>query len=232
MNGRGIGYRPYRKNDRRAVRNILYRTGFQGEDLAGTGRFNDRRLFSLVHAECYLRYHASDSFVAFDTADGRVVGYLLGAPDSAAHDLLFRRRMAWRIIVRSLLVSWWKYPESFRQVRMWAKLPADEASPFYAGYPAHLHIDILPEYQRMGIGGSLMHLFEERMASQGVPGIHLITSNRNRRALPFYGKAGYSMLEQSAGAYWRDLDGQASVVFAKALVRTREAAAGSNLPKD
>jgi ribosomal protein S18 acetylase RimI-like enzyme len=227
-----IGYRPYATHDRQAVGEILYRTGFQGEDLAGTGRFNDRRLFMLVHTECYVRYHPRDAFVAYDKADGRVVGYVLGAPDSAAHDILFRRRMVWRIATRSLLVSWWKHPESFRQVRMWAKLQSDEASPYYASYPAHLHIDILPEYQRMGIGESLMRLFEERMRSHGVAGIHLITSNRNLKALSFYRKIGYALLEESPGAYWRDLDGQVSVVFGKDLSGRRDGVDRSDFPKD
>jgi len=215
--GREIGYRRYQKNDRKAVSSILYGTGFQGEDLAGTGRFNDRRLFALVHTECYVKYHREDAFVAYDKADGRVVGYVLGARDTALHDRLFKRHMVWRITLRSFLVSWWKHPESFRQARMWSRLRDDMAAPYYTRYPAHLHIDILPEYQRMGIGESLMRIFEEHMASHGVPGIHLITSNRNAKALSFYRKIGYVMLEESAGAYWLDLDGQVSVAFGKML---------------
>jgi ribosomal protein S18 acetylase RimI-like enzyme len=215
---RKIGYRPFGRRDRRAVASILYRTGFQGETLEGTGRFNDRRLFALVHTEAYVKFHSRDALVAYDAADGKVVGYVLGAADSGSHDALFRRRMAWRIALRAFLISWWMYPESFRQVRMWWKLEADSmAAPYYVDYPAHLHIDILPEYQRMGIGENLMRLFEERMAAQGVAGIHLITSNRNLKALPFYRKLGYTVLEQSPGAYWRDLEGQVSVVFAKSL---------------
>ena len=135
-------------------------------------------------------------------------------------------------MARAYLVSWWKHPESFRQVRMWTKLRADEASPYYHHYPAHLHIDILPEYQRMGIGERLMSLFEERMASRGIPGIHLITSNRNLKALPFYRKIGYAVLEESPGAYWRNLAGQASVVFGKSLPGPRGAPAGSDFAKD
>ena len=214
---REIGYRPYQRRDRTAVAAILYRTGFQGEDLQGTGRFNDRRLFALVHTECYVQFHARDAFVAYDRSDGKVVGYVLGAPDSAAHDLLYRRRMAWRITLRACLVSWWKHPESFRQVRMWSRMGDAMAAPYYRDYPAHLHIDILPEYQRMGIGEHLMRLFEDRMARQGAAGIHLITSTRNLKALPFYQKIGYTMLEKSPGAYWRDLEGQVSVVFGKKL---------------
>jgi ribosomal protein S18 acetylase RimI-like enzyme len=230
-----IGYRPFERRDRKAVATILYRTGFQGESLEGTGRFDDRRLFALVHTEGYVAFHARDAFVAYDRADGKVVGYVLGAPDSTTHDMLFRRRMAWRIALRAFLVSWWRYPESFRQVRMWSKLKEDEAAPYYVEYPAHLHIDILPEYQRMGIGEKLMRLFEERMSSQGVSGIHLITSNRNLKALPFYRKIGYTMLEQSPGAYWRDLEGQVSVVFGKSLAspcREQTGATGSDLAQN
>jgi hypothetical protein len=76
-----IGYRPYRKEDHAAVTDILHRTGFLGEDLEGTGLFNDRRLFALFNMESYLRYNAESAFVAFETLDGRVIGYVLGAAD-------------------------------------------------------------------------------------------------------------------------------------------------------
>ncbi|MGO9412050.1 MAG: GNAT family N-acetyltransferase [Spirochaetia bacterium] len=212
-----IGYRPYRREDRPEVTNILHRTGFLGEDLHGRGLFNDRRLFALFNTECYLRYHAENAFVAFDASDGRVIGYIIGAADSRIHDKLFARRMRWRITLRMFLVSWWRHPESFRQALAWSGARGGIGEKYYDDYPAHLHINILPGYQRMGIGESLMGLFEQRMSGIGVAGIHLVTSNRNLKALPFYRKIGYTMLEQRPGTSWRGLEGHIAIVFAKRI---------------
>jgi ribosomal protein S18 acetylase RimI-like enzyme len=212
-----IGYRPYGKRDRQAVSTILYRTGFLGEDLDGTGRFNDRRLFSLVNTEGYLRYQEGNGFVAVDDSDEKVVGYIIGTADSVGYDRLFKRRMYWRMALRGFVVSWWRYPESFRQVLTWAREYSDAAERFFPEFPAHLHINVLPEYQRLGIGERLIRLFEERMAAQGVPGIHLGTSNRNRKAIPFYEKNGYHVLVERPETYWRGVEGHTSVIFGKRL---------------
>ncbi len=212
-----IGYRPYRAQDHEAVSAILYRTGFLGEDLAGTGLFEDRALFALINTEGYLRYHPSSAFVAFDETDGKVIGYVMGAPDTRRYQRVFARRMQWRINLRAFLVSWWKHPESFRQALQWARAATDLPSGLYDEYPAHLHINVLPEYQRLGIGERLIRLFEQRMASRGVRGIHLITSNRNRKALPFYLKNGFEKVTERPGSSYRGVENHVAVVFAKRL---------------
>ncbi len=212
----GISYRAYRRDDHQSVTTILHATGFLGEDLAGTGRFDDRRLFALVNTEGYLRFQASNCFVAVDQSNGKVVGYIIGTVDSTRYERLFKHRMYWRIALRGFLVSWWKHPESFRQVLAWAAY-SDSAEPFFGDYPAHLHINVLPGYQRRGIGEGLIRCFEQRMAAQGVTGIHLGTSNRNCKALPFYAKQGYRLLVESPGTFWRGVEGHRSVILGKRL---------------
>jgi ribosomal protein S18 acetylase RimI-like enzyme len=213
----GIQFRPYRRDDHHAVCNILHVTGFLGEDLAGTGLFNDRRLFALVNIEGYLRFQASNCFVAVDELDGKVVGYIIGAADSKRYERIFKSRMYWRLALRCFLVSWWKYPESYRHVLTWARGHSDAAEPFFSDYPAHLHINVLPDYQRRGIGEGLIQRFEERISAQGVAGVHLGTSNRNRKALPFYGKHGYVVLVERPGTFWRGVEDHRNIIFGKRL---------------
>jgi ribosomal protein S18 acetylase RimI-like enzyme len=210
-------FRPYARTDRAAVTGILHRTGFLGEDLAGTGLFDDRRLFALTNTDGYLRFQKDHAFVAVDDANGRVIGYIIGTPDSAGYDRTFTVRMYPRIAARGFLVSWWKYPESFRHVLGWAREYSDAAIPFYADYPAHLHINVLPEYQRGGIGEKMMSLFEEHLAALGVKGVHLGTSNRNRKAIPFYEKHGYTILVETPATQWHEVEGLVSVIFGKKL---------------
>jgi ribosomal protein S18 acetylase RimI-like enzyme len=227
MSGTGISFRAYRGGDRAGITAILYVTGFLGEDLAGTGLFNDRRLFSLVNTDGYLRFLPSHCFVAVDDADGRIAGYILGAPDSKQWERIFTRRMYWRIAVRAFLVSWWRYPESFRHVLAWARNYADASEPYFADYPAHLHINVLPGYQRRGIGEGLMRMFEQHIAAQGATGVHLVTSNRNVKALPFYTKHGYAVLVDSPGTFYRGITDHRSIVFGKKLSAAPSADTGS-----
>jgi ribosomal protein S18 acetylase RimI-like enzyme len=212
-----VSFRQCLPGDMPAVSDILYRTGLLGEDLTGTGLFNDRVLFRMVNVEGYLRWHRSHAFVAVDEARGAVVGYILGAPDTRAYDALFRRRMYWRLAARAFLVSWWLHPESFRHLWDWAFGYEDPAGPFVDRYPAHLHINVLPGWQRLGIGEGLIGMFECHMAGLGAAGIHLVTSNRNVKALPFYRRGGYDVLLEQPGRFWRGVDNHVSVVFGKRL---------------
>jgi GNAT superfamily N-acetyltransferase len=63
-------------------------------------------------------------------------------------------------------------------------------------FPAHLHINLLPEYQRFGLGTLLIQYFEDHMRNLGVAGIHLKTTNYNKRAVPFYLKSGYKIVNE------------------------------------
>ncbi len=215
--GSGISFRPYRREDYEGICAILYATGFLGEDLLGTGLFNDRRLFSLVNTEGYLKFLPSNCFVAVDDSDGKVAGYILGAVDSHQWEKIFTYRMYWRIAVRAFAVSWWKYPESFRHVLDWARNYADVSVPFFPDYPAHLHINVLPGYQRRGIGDGLMRLFERRLLDQGATAVHLVTSNRNVKALPFYAKHGFVVLAEKSGTYYRGIEDHRAIIFGKKL---------------
>jgi len=58
-------------------------------------------------------------------------------------------------------------------------------------YPAHLHVDILPEYQRQGWGTKLMDALVERLREERVQGIHLIKAGDNVGSEMFYGSVGF-----------------------------------------
>ena len=61
-------------------------------------------------------------------------------------------------------------------------------------YPAHLHIDLLPEAQGAGWGRALMEGLQDALRAGGSPGVHLGVSARNQRALGFYRHLGYEEL--------------------------------------
>ncbi|KAF3915614.1 hypothetical protein ABW21_db0208190 [Orbilia brochopaga] len=63
-------------------------------------------------------------------------------------------------------------------------------------YPAHLHIDILPEYQRMGLGRQLMENLWAKLKQERIPGVHLIMDSRSVDAENFYLAVGYNRFDE------------------------------------
>lgn len=58
-------------------------------------------------------------------------------------------------------------------------------------YPAHLHIDILPEYQGHGGGKKLIAALLAKLQADKVRGIHLMKSGENKGAEVFYCRMGF-----------------------------------------
>ncbi|MET0353639.1 MAG: GNAT family N-acetyltransferase, partial [Plantibacter flavus] len=71
-----------------------------------------------------------------------------------------------------------------------------------AQYPAHLHIDLLPETQGMGVGRRLIDAFCGLLAERGVPGVHLGVGVSNTGAQQFYQRTGFTRVEGGPGAHW------------------------------
>lgn len=63
-------------------------------------------------------------------------------------------------------------------------------------YPAHLHIDILPEFQGQGWGRKLIEAWCEKIKGEGAGGVHLDMVKDNVGAKRFYEKLGFGVCEQ------------------------------------
>lgn len=211
--------RKYTASDESGVADLCYATGHQGEGLEGRGLFNDRYLFAMLFALYYARYEPEHCFVASDKDSGRITGYIFGTPDTITQEKRFARRMIWRIAARAILYSLWRYPESFRMVLHFQHVSASAPLPVEVRreYPAHLHINVLPGFHARGLGSALLLRFEEHMKVCGASGIHLITSEGNVKAVPFYRKHGYSIAAELSSGFWPDAPGIKSLVFVKRL---------------
>ncbi|MDE3097403.1 MAG: GNAT family N-acetyltransferase [Chloroflexota bacterium] len=183
--------RPYRPEDRDAVRRICFLTGYMGDPADWYWR--DERSFADVWSSYYTDAEPESLFVA--DADGRVVGYLLGCVDSgrawnpvrigARHAVgrlcLFRPGTAgflWRTILDVALG---------RLLRR----PAMEGSFSDPRWPSHLHINLLPEARGSGAGRALMTAWLDRLRAVGSPGCHVETLAENGRAIAFFKAMGF-----------------------------------------
>jgi ribosomal protein S18 acetylase RimI-like enzyme len=175
--------RPYTPSDLPALRRICLLTGRAGTD--ATGQYSSDELLPDVFLEPYVTL-APESAWVLELGAGPV-GYLV----AALHTREFAA--AWREI--------W-VPEFRRRhpvaepgeewLHEWAPAEVD-------GYPAHLHIDLLPSAQGGGWGRALMLQLGAAAVAAGVPGIHLAMARDNLRALAFYERLGFTRLTADGG---------------------------------
>ncbi|MHA1380477.1 MAG: GNAT family N-acetyltransferase [Candidatus Helarchaeota archaeon] len=210
-----VKIRQCRKSDSKGIIEVCYKTGYMGEDVEPY--FKDKKLFGLLFCLYYPKYEKEHCYVAEDK--GKIVGYILGTPDSERQERLFLARFGPRILFRVFFFTSIWYFQDLKLFLYFARLPrSPPPSEINKKYPAHLHIDILEEYQRKGIGSMLMRKFENHMRTLGVKGIHLGTSEGNYKAVPFYKKWGYRIIHTDIIGMWPDAPDKKGLIFAKKLV--------------
>lgn len=194
--------RPFRPGDEPALAEVCLKTADAGAD--ATGVLDDDDLWAEVFVLPYVAKHPDLAFVVeTDPGDGtdgerRVVGYIVGAPDTAAFEAWFRDEWWPRFAGR------WPRPGApvSRQdgIVRYAYDRGPDAGSFGPEYPAHLHIDLLPEAQGHGLGRRLIETLVAELRRRGVTGVHLVASADNLGAIAFYPRVGFSALPSPDGA--------------------------------
>ena len=161
--------------------------------------FGDDAAVADVYASPYLVGPGGFALV-WDEGEG-AVGYVLGTDDTAAFQRWF-------------VDEWWPArPE--REPRTagddWllpaARDPRRMLIDAIDDYPAHLHIDLLPEAQGRGAGRALIEAACALLSARGCPGVHLVASKENLGAQAFYPRVGFTLIADDEG----------SVTYARAL---------------
>ena len=186
--------RPFRPGDEPALAEICIRTADAGAD--ATGLFRDDLLWADNFVLPYVTRHP-DLALVVETDDGRVAGYIVCAPDTDA-------------FYRWFAESWWpsvrdRYPvegagERERDIIGYGASLAPGREWHAAEYPAHLHIDLLPELQGKGLGRRLIETLVTALEQRGVVGLHLAASEENTGAVAFYPRVGFAELPSEPGS--------------------------------
>lgn len=189
--GRVTEIRPYRPTDRSDVYDICVRTGDGGQD--ATGLYSTDDLLPDIYALPYLEREPELAFVVDNGT--RVVGYILGTADTRAFAEWFS-------------TEWWPRrapayaaPQSERE-RAVVESAGDPDRMLIAAvedYPAHLHIDLLPEAQGGGFGRRLVETLAGALAQRGIAGLHLVVGTDNTAAQAFYRRVGFAELASDGG---------------------------------
>ena len=173
---------------------ICLRTGASGSD--ATSLYTDPRLLGEVYLGAYLALEPDLAFVV--ESDGAAAGYVLGARDTAAFEARCER-------------EWWPTLRARYPLGSFAEGSRDEAlvrqihephltDPSVLGaYPAHLHVDLLPDAQGGGNGRRLLGTLFDALRADGGPGVHLGVAEDNVSAIGFYEHLGFRPLDVAEG---------------------------------
>jgi len=140
---------------------------------SNTQRFDNaeaRASFRNLWLGQYLAHHPDLAHVASDR-DGRIVGYVVAWPDDPAGDPRFGEL---------------DYFDGFAALT--------------AHYPAHLHINVSPDWRNAGVGRALVSATVAALQARGAAGLH-VTTGVTSRNVRFYLRHGFSAI---ACVAWRD----------------------------
>lgn len=164
-----------------------------------------RTIGSYLWYKAYVSLTPSTCFILDDGA-GCAVGYIIGTPDTASFSQ--RWRSVFTPIVDPKLVP---KPElqtndalmeredvkGFRRAVYEGECSMIQGKPEVLGrFPAHFHVDILPEWQGRGWGGLMVDRFCQHVKGTGVNGVHLGMVRTNDGARRFYGRLGFQLCDE------------------------------------
>ena len=165
------------------LENVEYVCRMTAGNLARTNEIIGKAV-SKTYSTYYIRECTDTSFVLADDND-KAVGYILCEPDYRRYRKVFRKKdvpVVYSIFKKDGRSAWFlPVPYTF----------------FGRKYPAHLHIDILPEYQNQGYGSVLIKALLDELQRKGIKGIMLIADSDNHGAIRFYERFGFKTLVKS-----------------------------------
>lgn len=193
----GLVVRPYQPGDRDAVYEVCVRTGQASQDARGLYSTDD--LIPDIYAGPYLMFEPDLAFVLDNGR--RAVGYVIGTADTPEFVRAYRER--WLPLMRQ------RYqpppdPAQTGEDRQLASLFSPERliRPELAPYPAHLHINLLPDYQGSGFGRALVARFLAAAGARGAAWAHLAVYTSNIAAQGFYARLGWIPIQASDEGPW------------------------------
>ncbi len=185
--------RPYRPEDRAAIRRICADTGFLGRPIDPV--FEDRELFADYLTGYYTDAEPESTFVCL--LDGEVKGYIMGCrfPRRKAR---YEARMLPGLVLRGV----WRYftrpyhAASRRYVR-WILTQARLEVPFSPPDMAHMHFNILPEARSVPALREFINIFLAYLYEQGEKAVYgQVVSYGMRRGERLFARYGFRVVDQ------------------------------------
>lgn len=178
-------------NDIPELEEICLLTSDSGKD--GTHLYSDRRLIGQIYLTPYVLFDPSCTFVA--KINGKCIGYIVGCYESK--DFYTYLNNMYLPKVRNHFTN----AITSNDANVINMIQNGVEYELYPNYPSHLHIDILPEGQGIGLGRKLIDTFNSNLKSHGYNGVYLGVNKYNTNAQGFYKKMGFSTLVEKPWGY-------------------------------
>ena len=173
--------RPYEERDKENVRFVCLNS-----EGPCTLHKDTQDFILTTYCDYYLEREPQNCYVLADESD-RAVGYIICAEDFDAFYGAFLEGYVTR------------FSPADTARRSDAAHSVDLQNKYKKTYPAHMHIDILPQYQRSGWGGRLVDTLAAHLRRKGVCGLMLTVGSDNAVGRGFYRKYGFALLEEATG---------------------------------
>ncbi|KAK0468215.1 acyl-CoA N-acyltransferase [Desarmillaria tabescens] len=178
--------------DEAALSRICLLTADAGKSAEHLHDFGE--LPGLVYAVPYVKLPTTWGFVLVDDTH-TVVGYILGSKDTRAYEQ-YAAEHWWPVLAEKYPPESATKPADVRYMHLLRAMhTAPAANITFAS--AHLHIDILPEYQKQGWGRKLMQTALDYLKGENIEGsgVWLGLDPRNEGARKFYERLGFAAIE-------------------------------------
>jgi hypothetical protein len=193
--------RPYRAEDRAAIRKICADTGFLGQPIDPV--FEDRELFADYLTAYYTDAEPESTFVT--EWGGEVKGYIMGSrfPERKAHYERWKTpglalRGVWRYVTRPYSAA------SKRYVR-WILTKARHEVPFAPPDMPHFHFNILPGGQSVTGTRELVDTFLDYLRTNGEKAVYgQVVTRDARRGERMFARYGFKVVDRREVTKYRE----------------------------
>jgi ribosomal protein S18 acetylase RimI-like enzyme len=180
---------------------ICLKTGYEGKDASKL--YNEPYLIGHYYVAPYVIYQNNLCFVA--EYENCPKGYIVSVSDTINYKKWLEENWLLQLRKQFPKENKVKYTEKEEEIinEIHKKqYPIDLKNfAWLSDYPAHLHIDLLPDIQKKGIGKILMEKLIDNLKEQNISGIHLGVSNTNPGAISFYKKMDFKILKEEEWGY-------------------------------
>ncbi|KAK0453491.1 acyl-CoA N-acyltransferase [Armillaria borealis] len=182
--------------DEAALSRICLLTADTGKSAEHLHDFGE--LPGLVYAVPYVKLPTTWGFVLVDRTH-EVVGYIIGSKDTRAYEQHASEHW-WPALAEKYPPESATKPADVRYMQLLRNMHTAPAANI-AFASAHLHIDILPEYQKQGWGRKLMQTALDYLKGENIvgDGVWLGMDPRNEGARKFYERLGFADIEGAPG---------------------------------
>ncbi len=185
--------RPYRVQDRDAIRRVNYETSFLHQPRKF---FDDREVVADALTRYYTDFEPGSCFVA--EAEGQVIGYVIGTLDIVKMRREYGSKILWPLFfkaaARGIFLNRKTYAFFYHSLKSYLK-GEFKVPDFSQQYPSTFHVNVLDGFRGQRVGNRLILRAVQFIHEQHVIGVQFSTMSNEPTA--FFVSLGFHVIYQS-----------------------------------